>query len=332
MKEIYLAGGCFWGVEAYFRQIDGVLSAVSGYANGKTRQPTYQEVCHHGTGHAETVQICYDEQRISLETILQHFLRIIDPTTLNFQGNDVGVQYRSGVYYLQENESDREMIARVLRDEQRKYHAPIVVENLPLQHFDLAEEYHQNYLGKNPNGYCHIDLALAKQPLNAGLSHQNEPEKRTAWQADDYVKPNETALRQMLSEMQFYVTQQNGTERPFSHPYDHLFRKGIYVDIVSGEPLFSSADKFDSGCGWPSFAKPLMAEHIVEKEDLSHNMRRVEVRSRYGDSHLGHVFDDGLVELGGLRYCINGASLRFIELDEMDALGYGEWKQVIESS
>lgn len=314
---IYLAGGCFWGVEAYFRRIQGVLEAVSGYANGHTEHPSYEDVCHRHTGHAETVKVVFDTQIISLNDILRHFLRIIDPTTHNRQGNDIGEQYRSGVYYT--DPADATVIRTILDAEQHKYSAPIVVECEPLQHFYPAEDYHQDYLGKNPSGYCHIDIRLAAKPLSADI----EPRV--------FTKPSESEIRAKLSDEEYYVTQQNGTERPFSHAYDHLFEPGIYVDIVSGEPLFSSTDKFDSGCGWPSFSKPISREHITAHEDLSHNMRRIEVRSKAADSHLGHVFPDGPQALGGLRFCINGASLRFIPLDKMDDEGYGAWKYLIES-
>lgn len=315
---IYLAGGCFWGVEAYFRRISGVQEAVSGYANGRTAHPTYEEVCHHNSGHAETVKVVFNPEIISLPQILQHFFRITDPTSLNRQGNDVGEQYRCGVYYT--HEADRAVIEAALAAEQTKYSAPIVAENLPLQHFYPAEAYHQDYLGKNPNGYCHVDLRLAAKPLE-----QDSAPART------FRRPPENDIRAMLTEEQYYVTQQNGTERPFSHEYDHLFEPGIYVDIVSGEPLFSSADKFDSGCGWPSFAKPIETDSLTAVEDLSHNMRRIEVRSKTADSHLGHVFPDGPRELGGLRFCINGASLRFIPLEKMDEAGYGAWKYLVEA-
>ncbi|SSY80985.1 Peptide methionine sulfoxide reductase MsrA/MsrB [Alysiella crassa] len=306
-KTIYLAGGCFWGVEAYFQRIRGVVATRVGYANGKTENPTYEDVCRRHTGHAETVEIVYDDNLLNLQTLLQYFFRIINPTSLNQQGNDVGEQYRTGVYYL--DSADEKIIAAALAAEQRKYPQPIVVENLPLQRFDSAEEYHQDYLHKNPNGYCHIDVRLADFPVYAA----------------EFVKPSDEILRQTLTDEQYYVTQQNGTERPFSHEYDHLFARGLYVDIVSGEPLFSSRDKFDSGCGWASFSQPVSPDSLVQQLDLSHNMRRVEVRSGAADSHLGHVFPDGLPERGGLRYCINGASLRFVPYDEMAAQGYADW-------
>lgn len=318
IHTIYLAGGCFWGVEAYFRRIDGVSEAVSGYANGRTENPSYEDVCHRNTGHAEAVKVVFDDEKISLADVLQYYFRIIDPTLLNRQGNDVGEQYRTGIYYTEAG--DEAVIRAALSAEQQKHTAPIVVECEPLQHFYPAEDYHQDYLGKNPNGYCHIDIRLAHKPLSADNAAPRV-----------FNRPSESEIRAKLSDEEYYVTQQSGTERPFSHAYDHLFEPGIYVDIVSGEPLFSSADKFDSGCGWPSFAKPITREHITALEDLSHNMRRIEVRSKVADSHLGHVFPDGPQALGGLRFCINGASLRFIPLDKMDEEGYGEWKYLVEA-
>lgn len=313
MKTIYLAGGCFWGLEAYFERIDGIGNVVSGYANGhENRAPTYRQVVAGGTGFAETVQVEYDETRISLEEILQYYLRAIDPTTLNRQGNDIGEQYRSGVYYT--DAAERQTVQAALDAEQAHHRAPIVVENLPLANFYPAEEYHQDYLKKNPDGYCHIDMRQADIPLERKI----------------YTKPDDAVLRQQLSGLSYRVTQNSETERPFSHEYGHEFAAGLYVDIVSGEPLFSSADKYDSGCGWPSFTRPVEYAAVTNHLDTAHNMKRIEVRSRAADSHLGHVFADGPRDRGGLRYCINGASLKFIPYEEMDAAGYGAWKKLVE--
>lgn len=308
-KIIYFAGGCFWGVQAYFQRIEGVVSTRVGYANGNTEHPSYEDVCHHNTGHAETVEVRYDDDVLNLNKLMKYFFRIIDATSLNQQGNDVGVQYRTGVYFV--DLADEKIIAEALAMEQHKYTQPIVVENLPLQQFHLAEDYHQDYLNHHPQGYCHIDVRLADFPV-----YQR-----------DFVKPNDAKLREMLTSEQYYVTQENGTEHSFSHEYDHLFERGLYVDIVSGEPLFSSRDKFDSGCGWAAFSQPISPDGLMQYLDLTHGMRRVEVRSSMANSHLGHVFPDGLPERGGLRYCINGASLRFVPFAEMDEQGYGEWKK-----
>lgn len=315
VQTIHLAGGCFWGLEAYFERIDGVLNAESGYANGRGEAaPTYQQVIH-GSGHAETVRVTFDASRISLRDVLRHWLRVIDPTSLNRQGNDRGIQYRTGAYWTDEA-TQRPVIEAALAAAQRQHRQPIVVEALPLRHFHLAEDYHQDYLAKNPNGYCHIDLGMAAQPLEPQVPEQ-PPQ---AW-----VRPDEVTLRRTLTPEQWRITQENGTERPFSHAYDHLFEPGLYVDIVSGQPLFSSRDKFDSGCGWPSFTRPIESSAVTEHKDFSHHMRRIEVRSSGADSHLGHVFPDGPRDKGGLRYCINGDSLRFIPAADMQRLGYGAW-------
>lgn len=309
LREIFFAGGCFWGVESYFSQVPGVRSATVGYANGDTANPSYQEVCTGKTGHAETVHLVYDPDQVSLQTLTEHFFLIINPLTLNRQGNDSGSQYRSGVYYT--DESDLELLQQVRDAEQEKYTAPIQTKLLPLRCYYLAEDYHQDYLEKNPGGYCHIDFSsLADFPRLE--------------QSSAYSRPSDQEIRSMLTEEQYRVTQENATERPFSGEYDQLFEPGIYVDVVTGEPLFLSADKYDAGCGWPSFSRPIDAEAVVESSDTSYGMNRTEVRSRIGDSHLGHVFSDGPAALGGMRYCINSASLRFVPYAEMVKEGYGD--------
>lgn len=325
-RTIYLAGGCFWGVEAYFERIDGVLDAVSGYANGRTENPSYEDVVYRNTGHAETVKVVYNPDKLSLDDILQYYFRIIDPTSLNKQGNDRGVQYRTGVYTT--DTAEQAVVAAALTQLQERYKRPVVVENTALEHFYEAEQYHQDYLMKNPNGYCHVDLSKADEPL-PGKAEQVEKYQQ-GFDASRFEKPDSKTLQQRLSREQYQVTQNNGTERAFSHRYDELFEPGLYVDIVSGEPLFSSSDKYQSGCGWPSFVKPVNASVITEKTDTSYNMRRIEVRSQVADSHLGHVFNDGPRDRGGLRYCINGASLDFIPKAQMQERGYGQWLQYID--
>lgn len=311
-KEIWLAGGCFWGVQEYFSRIDGVINTSVGYANGDTKSPSYEQIPY--TGHVEAVHITYDPVRIDLQTLLKHFFNIIDPTVKNRQGPDIGKQYRTGIYYLDEaNLSD---IQKVVAEEQKKHQKPIVTEVLPLQNYYPAEEYHQDYLKKNPTGYCHIDLS-------------NTPVPKLKVDPSLYSKPDEETLRKRLSPMQFRVTQDNSTEPPFDNEFWSKNEKGIYVDIVSGEPLFVSTDKYDSGCGWPSFTKPIDKDAIVEKEDSSFGMSRTEARSRVGNSHLGHVFNDGPRNQGGLRYCINSASLQFIPLNKMDEKGYGKFISLI---
>lgn len=304
-KEIYLAGGCFWGLEAYMQRIDGVIDVTSGYANGKTDNPSYEDVVYHQTGHAETVHVTYDSSIIDLNGLLSYYFKVIDPTSLNKQGNDKGSQYRTGIYYI--NSTDMKIAEAFIETEQLKYKKNILVEVLPLKNFKLAEEYHQNYLEKNPNGYCHIDLSEADKPLI-------DPKQ--------YPKPTDATLKKQLTEAQYRVTQLNETEAAFSNAYWDSFEVGLYVDVATGEPLFSSKDKFESGCGWPSFTKPIIPEVVTYKEDKSFNMTRVEVRSRSGNSHLGHVFNDGPPELGGKRYCINSDSIKFIPLDKMAGEGY----------
>lgn len=286
-------------------RIYGVADAVNGYANGKTQNPKYEDLLYRNSGHAETVEVTYDPAKVSLEKLLYDYLKVVDPTSMNKQGNDRGTQYRTGVYYTDEKE--KKVIQSVLEKEQQKYSDKIVVEVLPLENFAKAEEYHQNYLEKNPNGYCHIDFSLATEEII-------DPKK--------YPKPSDEELKKKLTDIQYRVTQKNDTEHAFSNQYWDNKAQGIYVDVATGEPLFSSKDKFESGCGWPSFSKPIEKNVVTYQEDNSYNMSRVEVRSRSGNSHLGHVFEDGPKELGGLRYCINSASIRFIPLDKMKEEGY----------
>lgn len=317
VKTIHLAGGCFWGLEAYMQKLNGVEDAVSGYANGKTENPSYYDL--KTSGHAETVKVIYNPDIISLEDILAHYLRVVNPVSVNKQGNDVGTQYRTGIYYT--DEADKTIIENILAKEQTKHDKPIAIEVEPLKQFYDAEEYHQDYLEKNPGGYCHIDLSLADKPL--------DKDKEPMIDSSRYIKPSDEELKKNLTDIQYDVTQNSATERAFSHEYHDNFKRGIYVDITTKEPLFSSTDKFESGCGWPSFSKPISKDVVKYFEDNSHFMHRTEVRSRSGDAHLGHVFNDGPKEMGGQRYCINGASLEFIPYDEMDEKGYGYLKYLV---
>ncbi|MDO4728107.1 MAG: peptide-methionine (R)-S-oxide reductase MsrB [Bacteroidota bacterium] len=316
-KEIYFAGGCFWGTEHFFKQIRGVVATQVGYANGRTINPTYQQVYTDQTGFTETVKVVYDPTQVSLELLLDLFFETIDPTSLNKQGNDIGTRYRTGIYHTQKE--DAPIIAKALEDLAKKYQSPIVVEDLPLENFYDAEEYHQNYLDKNPGGYCHINPRLFEMAKNAN------PEKKTTYQ-----KPDDATLKKSLTSIQYEVTQNNATERPFQNEYWDEFREGIYVDITTGEPLFVSTDKFDAGCGWPSFSKPIDKKLIAEVLDKSHGMIRTEVRSTTGDAHLGHVFTDGPADKGGLRYCINSASLRFVPKEAMKQEGYEAYLHLLE--
>ncbi len=308
LKAIYLAGGCFWGVEEYMSRIAGVYDVASGYANGNTENPTYEDVLYNDSGHAETVRVLYDPKQVKLSELLNKFLKVIDPTSLNRQGYDVGIQYRSGIYY--EDEAERKIIENKLAELSIMYTEPLVVEVLPLANFYLAEDYHQDYLRKNVDGYCHIDFNHT-----GSLSSMIDE--------DNYPVPDDDELKELLTPLQYAVTQQDETEHAFANEYNDNKEMGIYVDIVSGEPLFSSLDKYDSGTGWPSFTKPIVPEVVVEVEDNAYGMSRTEVRSRLADSHLGHVFNDGPEAAGGLRYCMNSASLRFIAYEDMAAEGYG---------
>ena len=304
MAEIYLAGGCFWGLEEYFSRILGVEETTVGYANGQVETTNYQLIKE--TDHAETVQVIYDPDKITLRAILLYYFRVIDPLSVNKQGNDRGRQYRTGVYYT--DEADREVIAQVFSEEEKQLGHKIAVELEPLRHYILAEDYHQDYLKKNPGGYCHIDVTDAAQPLIDPSAYQ---------------KPDQETLKAKLTAEQYQVTQESATERPFHNAYDQTFEEGIYVDITTGEPLFFAKDKFVSGCGWPSFSRPIAKDVVHYYQDHSHGMERIEVRSRSGNAHLGHVFTDGPKDQGGLRYCINSASLRFIPKEEMEQEGYG---------
>lgn len=326
LHTIYLAGGCFWGLEAYMKELPGVYNTDVGYANGNTENPTYEQVCYDNTGHAETVKVVYDPSRISTEQLLDGFFKVVDPTSVNQQGNDHGSQYRSGIYY--EDEADKAVAQSVAEKQQARYVSPIVTEILPLDNFYTAEEYHQDYLDKNPGGYCHINLNDAAEFIEEeGL---DTSKFSSLIRPEDYPVPSDEELKERLTDIQYRVARQGDTESPYSNEYAGNFEKGVYVDVVTGEPLFSSEDKFESGCGWPSFSKPIVPEVVVEKADSSFNMLRTEVRSRAGDTHLGHVFDDGPKELGGLRYCINSASIRFIPYGDLDAGGYGFLKQIFD--
>lgn len=321
-EEIYLAGGCFWGVEAYMERVNGVIDVTSGYGNGNTENPSYEDVIYNQTGHAETVHVKYDPKVIDLEKVLLYYFKVINPTSINKQGNDIGSQYRTGIYYV--NSDQLEIINKVIANEQKNHDAKIVVEVSPLDNYYLAEDYHQDYLDKNPNGYCHINLNLANEKIEGEKDSMNEIKIDETL----YEKPSDEQIKEKLNASEYEVTQKAGTERPYTHAYNDLDKKGIYVDIVTGEPLFSSDDKYDAGCGWPSFTKPISKEVIEEKEDRSVGRVRTEIISRVGDSHLGHVFTDGPTDAGGLRYCVNGASLRFVPLEEMEAEGYGYLKGI----
>jgi peptide methionine sulfoxide reductase msrA/msrB len=308
MKTIYLAGGCFWGLQKYLSLIQGVTKTEVGYANGAAANPTYEQVCA-GSGHAEAVRAEYDENVITLTRLLDLYAGVIDPTAVNRQGGDVGVQYRTGVFY--ENEADRAIIAGWLVLLGESLTKPVAIELAPLESFYPAEEYHQNYLDKNPGGYCHISNDKFECARNAVRGLKND------------------RLRERLTPIQNEVAVGGATEPPFANEYYDNFEPGIYVDVISGKPLFVSADKFESGCGWPAFSKPIDSALVRELADNSYGRSRTEVRASESDAHLGHVFDDGIPAHGGLRYCINSASLRFVPKADMEREGYGGYLPLV---
>lgn len=319
-REIYLAGGCFWGTEAYLKRLPGILETEVGYANSSLPEPSYEDVCSGGTGAAEAVRVVYDADTITLPLLLNAYMRTIDPFSLNRQGNDRGTQYRTGIYWT--DDADREAVISALVQLARRSGKTPRIEAKPLESFYPAEGYHQDYLGMNPTGYCHVNLSDARAFIEEHASD-------FAIAAQGYEEPTAAEISS-LPEHVYAVTQEAATDRPHEHPLDREFGRGIYVDVVTGEPLFSSEDKFDAGCGWPSFSKPIAESSIVESVDESiPGMPRVEVRSAAGSSHLGHVFEDGPAELGGERYCINGSALRFIPESEMESQGYGYLKDAL---
>ncbi|MCM1336690.1 MAG: peptide-methionine (R)-S-oxide reductase MsrB [Candidatus Amulumruptor caecigallinarius] len=316
IHTIYLAGGCFWGTARLFSLVPGVSLSEAGYANSQVAEPTYQEVCTGRTGAAETVKLSYDSDAVSLTELLELYFKSIDPTLLNRQGNDIGTQYRTGIYYT--DAADLPAIESVVSGVSLRYGRPLAVEVMPLVNFYPAEEYHQDYLEKNPGGYCHVNPALFREARQLGKDPLAELRTKAH-------KEDKEALRKRLTPLQWEVTQNGATERPYTNEYDREFRRGIYVDITDGTPLFISADKYDSGCGWPAFTRPIDPTLLTELPDTSHGMVRTEVRAKASGSHLGHVFPDGPRESGGMRYCINSASLRFIPAEQMAAEGYGAY-------
>ncbi len=316
-KTIYLAGGCFWGLQKLLKEIPGVLRTVSGYANGSGEaEADYETVCTGRTGFRETVRADYDTDEVTLDRLLFSFFDVIDLAAVNRQGNDVGTQYQSGVYWEPGDEETARTAARVSGIVRERCEA-FAVELKPLKNFFPAEDYHQDYLDRFPGGYCHISpLAIKRIP-----AEQIDPGR--------YPRPEEQVIREKLSELQYAVTQKAGTEPPFDNAFWDFDQPGIYVDVVTGEPLFTSKEKFESDCGWPAFSAPVEAGTVTELEDRSFGMARTEVRSRSGNSHLGHVFRGPYEGPDGVRYCINSAALRFVPFDEMEEAGYGWLKNRI---
>ncbi|EGW37950.1 peptide-methionine (R)-S-oxide reductase MsrB [Desulfosporosinus sp. OT] len=300
------AGGCFWCMVSPFDKTDGIIKVVSGYTGGHVDNPTYKEVCSGTTGHYEAVQITFDSNRISYEKLLQIYWQQIDPTDPGGQFNDRGQSYQTAIFYHDNEQLRVAEESKKALDESGRFKTPVVTPILPSMPFYPAEEYHQDYHKKNSFRYALYRKGSGRETF----INQNWPKDKSF-------------LKNKLSELQYHVTQENGTEPPFQNEFWDNKREGIYVDIISGEPLFSSTDKFDSGCGWPSFIKPILSANVDEKADLSHGMTRTEVRSKQSDTHLGHVFPDGPGP-DGLRYCINSAALRFIPKENLENEGYGD--------
>ena len=321
-----LAGGCFWCTESDLEKVPGVDRVISGYTGGKKENPTYEEVSAGGTGHLEAIQVYYDPQQITYEQVLEIFWRQINPTDPGGQFVDRGSQYRSAIFYHNPEQKRLAEQSKETWNRSGKFTKPIVTEILPLGRFYEAEEYHQDYYQKNPIRYRYYRHASGRDQF---LQEVWGKEKVAPVSSQGFKKPDEAALRKKLTSLQFKVTQQNGTEPAFNNEFWDNKQEGIYVDIVSGEPLFSSLDKYDSGTGWPSFTRPLEPGSIVEKEDNSFFSKRTEVRSRQAGSHLGHVFPDG-PKPTGLRYCLNSAALRFIPKEELEEEGLGKYLPLFE--
>ncbi len=308
-KKAVFAGGCFWCMEPPFAHIPGVIESLPGYTGGHTADPTYEQVCGGGTGHYEAVQVTYDPGKVSYQELLDVFWRQIDPSDGGGQFADRGQQYEPAIFYNDDDEKQK--AEESLRRVEKLLRQPVRVKLLPAEAFYSAEGYHCRYYEKNPEHYKRYKEASGRAPYIRSVWEEKAP------------------LKERLSDMQFRVTQESATEPPFRNEYWDNHAPGIYVDVVTGEPLFSSTDKFDSGCGWPSFTQPMDAKRVAYHEDLSHGMIRTEVRS--DASHLGHVFDDGPQEKGGKRYCINSAALRFIHINDMEREGYGEYLKLFEN-
>ncbi len=329
-EKATFAGGCFWCMEPPFEKLDGVTEVISGYTGGKKVNPTYEEVSYGGTGHLESVQIIYDPSKITYSDLLDVFWKQIDPTDPDGQFVDRGSQYRSAIFYYNDEQKSLAEKSKEELDKSGRYNKPIVTEIIEASTFYKAEDYHQDYYKKNPIRYKFYRYNSGRDQYLKKIWGDEMEKKVSKTNNEKYKKPSKEELRKKLTPLQYKVTQEEATERPFANEYWDNHRDGIYVDIVSGEPLFSSLDKFDSGTGWPSFTKPLEEGNIIEKEGKSFFTVRTEVRSKNADSHLGHVFDDG-PKPTGLRFCMNSASLRFIPKEDLEKEGYGQYVKLFEN-